>query len=172
MIVLGGWFAVEGLVLSLSKGIVHPYYVSALAPGAGAMAGIGLYALIRLCRRRPPYAGLLLSAVAVLSTVAAEIVLMHRYEYLRWFVPVLAVAAAGCLVALLAATLLGRTRAAAAAAVAAVALLLVVPAGYASTTWLAPVQATFPAAGPKQYAGWGGVGLNARGVAVDRALLA
>ena len=42
MIVLGGWFAVEGLVLSLSKGIVHPYYVSALAPAAGAMTGIGL----------------------------------------------------------------------------------------------------------------------------------
>ena len=52
VLVLGGWFAVEGVVLSLSKGIVHPYYVSALAPGAGAMAGIGLYSLLRLCRRR------------------------------------------------------------------------------------------------------------------------
>jgi 4-amino-4-deoxy-L-arabinose transferase-like glycosyltransferase len=172
VIVLGGWFAVEGVVLSLSKGIVHPYYVSALAPGAGAMAGIGLYSLIRLCRRRPPYAGLVLSAAAVLSTVAVEIVLMHRYDYLRWFVPVLAVAAGACLLALLAATLLRRTHAVAIAAVAAIALLLVVPAGYASTTWLAPVQATFPAAGPRQYAGWGGVGLNGRGVAIDRALLA
>ncbi len=172
VIVLGGWFAVEGIVLSLSKGIVHPYYVSALAPGAGAMAGIGLYSLIRLCRRRPPYAGLVLSAAAVLSTVAVEIVLMHRYDYLRWFVPVLAVAAAACLLALLAATLLRRPHAAAIAAVAAIALLLVAPAGYASTTWLAPVQATFPAAGPKQYAGWGGVGLDPRGEAIDRALLA
>jgi 4-amino-4-deoxy-L-arabinose transferase-like glycosyltransferase len=171
VIVLGGWFAVEGVVLSLSKGIVHPYYVSALAPGTGAMAGIGLYSMIRLCRRRPPYAGLLLAVAAVASTVAVEIVLMHRYEYLRWFVPVLAVAAAACLVALLAATVRGRGRSAAVAACAAVALLLVAPAGYASTTWLAPVQSTFPAAGPKQYAGWGGVGLDARAVAIDRALL-
>ncbi len=171
VIVLGGWFAVEGIVLSLSKGIVHPYYVSALAPGTGAMCGIGLYALIRLCRRSPPYAGLALAAAAVLSTVATEIVLMHRYDYLRWFVPVLAVAAGLCLIALLAATLLTRPRGAGVAVAAATALLLIVPAGYASTTWLAPVQSTFPAAGPKQYAGWGGVGLNARGVAIDRALL-
>ncbi len=171
VIVLGGWFAVEGIVLSLSKGIVHPYYVSALAPGTGAMCGIGLYALIRLCRRSPPYAGLALAGAAVLSTVATEIVLMHRYDYLRWFVPVLAVAAGLCLIAMLAATLLTRPRGAGVAVAAATALLLIVPAGYASTTWLAPVQSTFPAAGPKQYAGWGGVGLNARGVAIDRALL-
>ena len=171
VIVLGGWFAVEGIVLSLSKGIVHPYYVSALAPGAGAMVGIGLYSIVRLCRRRPPYAGLALAAAAVLCTVAAELVLMHRYDYLRWFMPVLAAAVAVCLVALLAATVLGRSRAAAVATGAALALLLVAPAGYASTTWLAPVQSTFPAAGPKQYAGWGGVGLNARATAIDRALL-
>ncbi len=173
VIVLGGWFAVEGIVLSFSKGIVHPYYVSALAPGTGAMAGIGLYSALQLGRRQGAarWVGLALAAAAVLGTVAAEIVIMHRYDYLRWFVPVLAVAAAACLLALLAATVLGRARAASAAAVAAIALLLIVPAGYASTTWLAPVQSTFPAAGPKQYAGWGGVGLNARAVAIDRALL-
>ena len=33
------------------------------------------------------------------------------------------------------------------------------------------MQSTFPAAGPKQYAGWGGVGVDARAVAIDRALL-
>jgi len=34
LIVLGGWFLTEAIVLSASKGIVHPYYISALAPGA------------------------------------------------------------------------------------------------------------------------------------------
>ena len=47
-LVLGGWFLVEAVVLSLSKGIVHPYYVSALAPGAAAMAGAGAVAFVQL----------------------------------------------------------------------------------------------------------------------------
>jgi hypothetical protein len=51
------------------------------------------------------------------------------------------------------------------------ALLLVVPAGYAASTWLAPVESTFPAAGPKQTAGQGGIGVSARDVAINRALL-
>ena len=52
LLVLGGWFAVEAVVLSLSKGIVHPYYVSALAPGAAAMAGAGAVAFV-VARARP-----------------------------------------------------------------------------------------------------------------------
>ena len=51
-------------------------------------------------------------------------------------------------------------------------LLLVAPAAYASTTWLAPVEGTFPAAGPTQAAGAGGVGVRGRDLAVDRALVA
>ena len=175
VIVLGGWFAVEAAVLSLSKGIVHPYYVSALAPGCGAMVGAGLYALLALLRGRGlgRSVGLALAAATVLGTLAAELVLMHRYGYLRWLMPLLAIAAVLCLAGALGAALLGRRGAATAGSLAAaLAALLVVPAGYASTTWLAPVQATFPAAGPKQYAGWGHVGLNPRGTAVDRALLA
>jgi hypothetical protein len=50
-------------------------------------------------------------------------------------------------------------------------LLLVVPAKYAATTWLAPVEGTFAAAGPKAFAGSGGYGVNAHDLAIDRALL-
>ena len=32
LLVLGGWFLVEAVLLSFSSGIVHPYYLSALAP--------------------------------------------------------------------------------------------------------------------------------------------
>jgi hypothetical protein len=39
-------------------------------------------------------------------------------------------------------------------------LLTIAPAAYAGTTWLAPVQGTFPAAGPRAAAGTGGVGLE------------
>jgi hypothetical protein len=51
-------------------------------------------------------------------------------------------------------------RYASAAIGAAFCLILVVPAAYASTTWLAPVEGTFPAAGPTQTAGAGGVGVK------------
>ena len=88
-IVLGGWFIVEATVLSISKGIVHPYYVSALAPATGAMAGAGAVALIKLRRGRLPVWGAVLAACAVVGTVAVQIVLLHRESYMEWFIPVL-----------------------------------------------------------------------------------
>ncbi len=165
-LVLGGWFVVEAAVLSLSKGIVHPYYVSALAPATGAMAGAGAAALVELARGRHRLWGLALAAGALASTVLVQIVLMHREHYMTSFVPALAIGAAICFLALVA------LRRLAAPAVAAMLLLaLVVPARYAATTWLAPVEGTFAAAGPKAFAGSGGYGVNAHDLAIDRALL-
>jgi 4-amino-4-deoxy-L-arabinose transferase-like glycosyltransferase len=169
-LVLGVWLMTEAVVLSTSKGIVHPYYVSAVGPGAGAMVGIGAAALVRLCRRPMALPGLALAALAVLGTVACEVVLIHRESYMQWFVPVLLGGAAACLAAVGLATVLRRAVPGAAAIAVVVALLMIVPTGYASSTWLAPVEATFPAAGPKQTAGQGGVGLNPRGLGIYQAL--
>jgi 4-amino-4-deoxy-L-arabinose transferase-like glycosyltransferase len=167
VLVLGGWFLVEAVVLSLSKGIVHPYYVSALGPGTGAMAGAGAVAFAELARGRDPrrIAGLALTACAVLATVAVQVVLLHREHYMEWFVPVLLGGAAMGLCALLALRRL---------AVPAVAftflLLLVAPTAYSATTWLAPAEGTFPAAGPRHDPGPGAYGVNARDEGIDRAL--
>jgi len=166
LLVLGGWFVVEAAVLSLSKGIVHPYYVSALAPGTGAMAGAGALAFVELARGRRRLWGLALVALALATTLATQIVLMHREHYMLWLVPVLAAGAAVGFLALLA------TRRLAAPAVAFVfLLLLVVPTRYATTTWLAPVEGTFPVAGTKAFPGTGGYGVNDRDLEIDRALL-
>jgi 4-amino-4-deoxy-L-arabinose transferase-like glycosyltransferase len=169
VLVLGGWFVVEAAVLSLSKGIVHPYYVSALAPATGAMAGAGAVACFELAdasevRRR--LAGVSLMACALAGTVLVQVVLMHREHYMLWFVPVLA---AGVAVAFLA--LIAMRRLAAPAVALSFLLLLVVPTAYATTTWLAPVEGTFAVAGPKATAGAGGYGVNAHDEAIDRALL-
>ena len=164
-IVLGGWFLVEAAVLSLSKGIVHPYYVSALAPGTGAMAGAGAVAFVELARGRARVWGLALLALALASTLTVQVVLIDREHYMEWFVPVLVIGAAIGFAAALAARRL------AAPAVALVFLLvLVVPTAYASTTWLAPVEGTFPVAGPKAFAGTGGYGVDEHDLAIDRAL--
>jgi 4-amino-4-deoxy-L-arabinose transferase-like glycosyltransferase len=167
LLVLGGWFAVEAVVLSLSKGIVHPYYVSGLAPGTGAMAGAGVLALVELARGRGSRRiwGLALMACAVAGTVAVQVVLMHREHYLEWFVPVLV---AGAAVGVCAFFALRRL------AVPAIALtfllLLVAPTAYSATTWLAPAEGTFPAAGPHHDPGAGAYGVNARDEGIDRAL--
>jgi 4-amino-4-deoxy-L-arabinose transferase-like glycosyltransferase len=166
-LVLGGWFVVEAAVLSLSKGIVHPYYVSALAPGTGAMAGAGAVAFAKLARGRisQRVLAIALVACALASTGLVEAVLMHREHYLVSFIPVLA---AGAAVAFLA--LIALRRLATPAIALAFLLLMIVPAKYASTTWLAPVEGTFAAAGPNAAAGPGGYGVDAHDAAIDRAL--
>jgi hypothetical protein len=50
-------------------------------------------------------------------------------------------------------------------------ILLVAPTAYATTTWLAPIEGTFPAAGPTEATGFGGVGLSAADLRRDRALV-
>ncbi|MGH2865713.1 MAG: glycosyltransferase family 39 protein, partial [Solirubrobacteraceae bacterium] len=167
-LVLGGWFVVEAAVLSLSKGIVHPYYVSALAPGTGAMVGAGAAAFVKLARGSLPRRalGLALVAAALASTGLLEAVLMHREHYMVWFIPVLAI---GCAAGFLA--LMALRRLAWPAVALTVLLVLAAPTAYASTTWLAPVEGTFPVAGPKAFAGTGGYGVDEHDLAIDRALL-
>jgi 4-amino-4-deoxy-L-arabinose transferase-like glycosyltransferase len=164
-LVLGGWFLVEAVVLSLSKGIVHPYYASALAPGTGAMAGAGAVAFVKLARGPRRIWGLALVACAVAATVAAQVVLIHREHYMVWFIPVLLAGAAVGLCALLA-----LRRLAVPAVALTLILLLIAPTAYSATTWLAPAEGTFPAAGPWHDAGAGAYGVNKRALGIDRAL--
>jgi 4-amino-4-deoxy-L-arabinose transferase-like glycosyltransferase len=171
LIVLGGWFLAEAAVLSLSKGIVHPYYVSALGPGVAAMVGLGAYAFERFARSRDWRVLIVLAAVA--ATVPVQLSLLHKAHYMAWFTAPLILAAAAGLLVLALGTLLARRASSVALAGLAIALgaLLVAPAVYSASNWLAPVQSTFPAAGPRAAAGPGGYGVDAKHVAVDRALL-
>jgi 4-amino-4-deoxy-L-arabinose transferase-like glycosyltransferase len=166
-LVLGGWFLVEAVVLSLSKGIVHPYYVSALGPGTGAMAGAGALVFVELARGHNTRRiwGLMLMVGAVASTVVVQVVLLHREHYLEWFIPLLVVGAAVGLCALLV-----LRRLAVPAAICTFLVLLVAPTAYSATTWLAPAEGTFPAAGPRHDPGPGAYGVNARDEGIDRAL--
>jgi hypothetical protein len=49
-------------------------------------------------------------------------------------------------------------------------LLLIAPAAYSTTTWRAPVEGTFPAAGPHKATGRGGIGLPRRDYPRERLL--
>jgi 4-amino-4-deoxy-L-arabinose transferase-like glycosyltransferase len=170
LIVMGGWFVVEAAVLSLSKGIVHPYYVSALGPGTAAMVGAGTYAFAQFARHRDWR--LLLLVIAAATTVPAQLVLLHRDHYIPWFTAPLITASSLALVAVVALSLVKPLRRLAAPAIVLVlGAQAIAPAVYAASNWLAPVQSTFPAAGPRAAAGPGGYGVNEEHVNVDRALL-
>jgi 4-amino-4-deoxy-L-arabinose transferase-like glycosyltransferase len=171
-LMLGGWFATEAVVLSFSKGIVHPYYVSALAPGAGAMVGAGVAAFIELARGRRFDWRLLLAPCAVVATVAVQVSFLHKEHYMQWFIPLLIAGAGVGLIALAAAALLARGRLAAPAVAATLCLLAVAPAAFSSTTWGAPTEGTFPVAGPKSNNGAGGVGIPAAHLRTYTALIA
>lgn len=164
LLVLGGWFAVELVVLSWSKGIVHPYYISALAPGAAAMIGAGVSAFTGFARTRD--LRLLLLVAAVVATAIVQIRVIEEQAYLQWFVPFL-IAGAGLGVA----ALLVRRIAPASVALL-LAVLLVAPTAYAATTWLAPVEGTFPAAGPHEAIGLGRYDLEPRPMRETLALVA
>ena len=167
LIVFGGFLLCEAGFLSVSKGIVHPYYVSALAPGVAFGVGAGLAAMVR----RGPHARagqqwptwLLLAAVAV--TVAVQIALLRYAHYMAaWQLALAPVAALALLVAL-------RPRSSPAAACALLAVLLVAPTAYAATTWRQPVEGTFPAAGPRVVPGNGGAELSQPQLATDDSLM-
>jgi 4-amino-4-deoxy-L-arabinose transferase-like glycosyltransferase len=164
LIVLGGWLLVQVAILSFSKGIVHPYYISALGPGVAAMVGAGALALTRFAQLRDWRVLLLVGAVV--ATVAAQLAILDHQHYMRWFAPVLV---GGALVGLVA---MAVQRLAAPAMALLLGLLLAAPAAYASTTWLARVQGTFPAAGPHQATGSGVYGVNEKTMRINRNLVA
>jgi 4-amino-4-deoxy-L-arabinose transferase-like glycosyltransferase len=165
LLVLGGWFLLEALFMSFSKGIVHPYYVSAMGPGAAAMVGAGAVTFAELARTRSRL--LVLVPLAVGATVAAQLVLMHRDGYMNWYPPVLIALATVGLVALL-----GLRKRSSVVMALLLGVLLLAPAAYATTTWGVPVEGTFPTAGPHAAGGLGGLGISHGNVKIDHELLA
>ncbi|HXR28635.1 MAG TPA: glycosyltransferase family 39 protein [Solirubrobacteraceae bacterium] len=169
LFVLGGWFLVELATLDFSAGIVHPYYASAIGPGVAAMVGAGAAAIASFVRRpQSPHAlaAYALAVLAVVSTVAVQWVLINRErDPLWWRIPLIALS----LLALIAIPL-ARERAGWAVA-AVVAALMVAPMVYSFSVWLAPVDGTFPVAGPHNHAGYGGLDVNPVDLEADRGLI-
>jgi 4-amino-4-deoxy-L-arabinose transferase-like glycosyltransferase len=163
LIVFGGWLLVEAVVLSYSKGIVHPYYVSALGPGVAVMLGAGATAFVWLARRR--HWGLALLPCAVAATVVAQVVILHEQRYLGWLVPVLVGGT------VLGACAMGTRRLAGAGMALTLGVLSIAPTVYAASTWLGPEEGTFPAAGPHEALAQGELDSTHAELHVDRQLI-
>ena len=146
--VIGGWFVSAAVVFSYSSGIVHTYYLSALAPATCALVGAGVVSLARDARRGGAW--LALPATAIVLGGWLEVALLRRTGYLPWLQTVVIVATVAALAVLAASALVrGRRSQLAAAAVGiAVAGLLAAPAAWSATTLKAAVNGVFPGAGP------------------------
>jgi 4-amino-4-deoxy-L-arabinose transferase-like glycosyltransferase len=142
LLVGGGWFACEAVVLSVATGIVHPYYVSALGPGVAVMVGAGAAAFVELAKRR--WELLVLPIAGLVLTVFVARLLAHReFNYLPWLWKSEAIVIALAIVAMVASR-----RLAGPAIGVAVLATLAFPAVYSATVWQVPIQGTFPVAGP------------------------
>ena len=100
MILWGGTLLVTALVVSLSKGIIHPYYSVALAPAMGAVVGIGVTEL--WARRRAWPARATLAGVAAVTSIWAFLLLAEAPAWLpalRYVVVVLGLLSAALLLA-------------------------------------------------------------------------
>jgi len=169
----GGWVLVTGLVFSYMDGIIHPYYMVALAPGIAALAGIGA---MSLWQPRLGLAGRAVAASGILASAVWAYVLLDRtpdwLPWLRWVVVVAGVAAAGLVLAgpwLASAGAFGRSRRGR-LALAAVPLGLALvaglagPAAYALDTVNSSHTGAIPSAGPGGFGGGGpGGGAGGRG---------
>ena len=171
----GGWVVVTGLVFSYMSGIIHPYYMVALAPGIAALVAIGATALSGgAWGGRPPeaapwqvklgWAGRSVAAAALAVTAVWAFILLdrtpHWLPWLRWVVVVAGLAGAGLLLAgphLAGLARCRRSRLALAVAPLGLALVagLAGPTAYALDTVSTTYTGSIPSAGP-QSAGFGG----------------
>jgi 4-amino-4-deoxy-L-arabinose transferase-like glycosyltransferase len=160
----GTWLLVHALVFSFMSGIIHSYYVVAMAPAIGALVGGGAVTLWR-ARTRAPWAGFVLG-VAILGTAMLGWLLLDRTPEFVSGLGLVAVVVAAVLVPVL--TLgtqrvaVGRvgvgSRAALAAVTLGLAATLVGPVAYAVDTMQTAYGGGDPAAGPAAADARGGVG--------------
>jgi 4-amino-4-deoxy-L-arabinose transferase-like glycosyltransferase len=165
----GGWLIVTGGVFSYMNGIIHPYYMVALAPGIAALVGIGAMALWSrgLYTGELSWAGRSAVAAAVFGTAVWAWVLLDRspgwLPWLRWAVLIAGVLGAGAVLGLGAWRRLGTWPVAGVLGLALVAGLGG-PAAYALDTVNSAHTGAIPSAGPATTGGgFGGGGFGGGG---------
>jgi 4-amino-4-deoxy-L-arabinose transferase-like glycosyltransferase len=161
----GGWVVVTGLVFSYMSGIIHPYYMVALAPGIAALVGIGAMALWQAAPKH--LAGRAVTAATVMITAVWSFVLLDRtpgwLPWLRWIVVLAGVAGAGLLLAGPYLAALARSRRGRLALVIVPLGLVMVaglagPTAYALDTVSTSYTGAIPSAGPQESGSGGGPG--------------
>jgi 4-amino-4-deoxy-L-arabinose transferase-like glycosyltransferase len=99
LLLWGGWMVVTVLVFSFMKGIMHPYYTIALAPG---VAGVVAISAAELWRGRQFRSSRIALALMLVATGVWNFVLLNRtpewLPWLRWAIVVGAIVVAAILI--------------------------------------------------------------------------
>ena len=149
--VIAGWFAAAAVIFSFSSGIIHTYYLSALAPASAALVGAGVVALWRDARAGGRRAALPVAALVLCGWL--EVALLRRSGYDSWLQGVVVVGIAAAVVGLVL-----RRRLETVAMGVAVVALFAAPAVWSSTVFKNANNGTFPGAGPNYLSGASAVG--------------
>jgi len=163
LLLWGGSLVSTGLVISLAQGIIHPYYLIALAAPLGGLVGI---ATMGLWERRDSWAGRVGLAAGLAATVIWSCMLLGRTP--DWFPalrPFVAVVGALGVVAILALPLLRTVPKLAVALVVALGFGAALAAPLFSTvaTAATPHNGAIPSVTPSPAGGFGGPGGPGRG---------
>jgi 4-amino-4-deoxy-L-arabinose transferase-like glycosyltransferase len=152
----GTTLLVSGLILSLSKGIIHPYYTVALAPAIGALVGIGG---TELWRHREHWTSRAFLSVGLAATAWWAYVLLGRTpSFESWLRPTILLTG---LAAAFTVLVIGRVKRGIAVAIAVSSLMTAVgaPVAFAIDTASTPHTGSIPTAGPSSgHGGPGGFG--------------
>src|SRR5262245_7902301 len=148
VVLWGSWLVVTGLVFSLAKGIIHPYYNVVLAPAIGALVGIGV---VFAWARRDALGYRLVLGGSLAATSVWAFVLLDRtpswHPVLRFAVLTVGIAASVLVVA--GPVLWGESRKTARAVfLVALAAALAAPAAYSAQTAATAHSGSLPTAGP------------------------
>ena len=166
----GGWLVLTGLVFSFMSGIIHPYYMIALAPAIGALTGIAAVTVWRIRERMA--ARLTLTAMLAVTAAWAWVLLGRSPGWYPWLRVVVVLAALGAAGFIMSGREVGGHRArergfagltlvgfltAATVSLAAIAGLAG-PLAYSSSTAATTYTGAIPVAGPAVAGGFGGPG--------------
>ncbi|TCP50048.1 4-amino-4-deoxy-L-arabinose transferase-like glycosyltransferase [Tamaricihabitans halophyticus] len=156
LLLWGGWLVSTALVFSVMNGIMHAYYMVALAPAIAALTGIGG----ALCwpRRDDPVVSGVLAGVVAWTGVTGYVLLERAGTALAWLGPIVLF---GCLCT--ATLLLVAPRRTRGIAVLTSTALLLAPLGFSVATAASPQSGALPSAGPGRAQGDAGAGNRARG---------
>lgn len=162
------WLGVMGVFFSFA-GFYHRYYLCMMAPAIAVLTGIGVVSMIKAFRAKQGWKRFLLP-LSLVATLVPAVLHVWSYTALRgWLVPLMIIAGAVSLIAMLLYDRTGRRAALAAASVLMAVSLLAAPIYWSLTpVWSTP-NATTPYAGPElvsqggQDGGQGGFSANGAG---------